>query len=152
MVKPKLIPPDRKRCQAEIPSGNTFMTMGGLVGARSRCANKPAVIVHETKTSSEDGQLGSMSLCEHCLGEFKKDYQLDKYKVSKITFTYRVPVELCQRVTGYIVVEAASPKEAEDKAADALQHNPEIPNIEWNKPTNIGQITLIENSKPTKVR
>ena len=66
----KLIPPDRARCQAEIPNGASFMTLGGrpeLV----RCTSAPTVIVRE-KLPGKDGQRGSMSLCGVCLVVFKQ--------------------------------------------------------------------------------
>lgn len=62
--KVKLIPPDRKQCQAEKPNGNTFMTLGGVPGLE-RCKNKPSVIATERKPG-EDGLRGSMSLCSDC--------------------------------------------------------------------------------------
>lgn len=67
---PPLIPPDRKRCQAEKPNGANFMTLGGrpeLV----RCSNKPSVIATETKPG-EDGRKGSISLCADCLKVFQR--------------------------------------------------------------------------------
>jgi len=62
-VKP-LTPPDKKRCQAEVPNGNSFMTLGGRPG-RVRCSNVPAFIAKE-KRAGKDGRKGSMSLCEEC--------------------------------------------------------------------------------------
>jgi hypothetical protein len=62
-MKP-LTPPDRERCQAEKPNGNSFMTLGGRPG-RERCASPPTVIAYETKPGV-DGRKGSMSLCEAC--------------------------------------------------------------------------------------
>ncbi len=59
-----LIPPDRKRCQAEKPNGNTFMTLGGVPGME-RCKAKPTVIAYENKPAA-DGLKGSMSLCDSC--------------------------------------------------------------------------------------
>jgi len=61
---PKLIPADRKQCQAEKPNGHSFMTLGGVPG-HVRCKNKPVVIAKEIKPGA-DGQRGSMSLCEDC--------------------------------------------------------------------------------------
>jgi hypothetical protein len=69
MKKPKLIPPDRNRCQANHlegcwPDAEHFM----IIGPRElvRCTNKPTVIVAETKPG-QDGLIGSMSLCNECL-------------------------------------------------------------------------------------
>jgi len=64
--KVKLIPPDKKRCQAE-KRHVTFMSLGGgncmhLV----RCNNKPSWIITE-KDPGPDGQHGSMSVCDACL-------------------------------------------------------------------------------------
>jgi len=68
--KPELTPPDRDRCQAEKPNGNTFMTLGGRPGL-VRCENKPVVIIHETEPD-RNGLLGSMSLCQGCLKVFNE--------------------------------------------------------------------------------
>ena len=59
-----LIPPDKKQCQAEVPNGNTFMSLGGVPG-RVRCGNKPSWISTEAKPGP-DGRCGSMSLCDNC--------------------------------------------------------------------------------------
>ena len=61
---PELDPPDHDQCQAEIPNGATFLTMGGRPEL-IRCTNKPAVIATEVKPG-KDGQVGSMSLCTSC--------------------------------------------------------------------------------------
>lgn len=64
-AKPKpLTPPDKKRCQAEVPNGHSFMTLGGSPG-RVRCSNVPTVIAKENKPG-KDGRKGSMSLCDSC--------------------------------------------------------------------------------------
>lgn len=70
-----MIPPDPKRCQAEIP-GNGPLTMGGPIGNprngyRVRCENKPTVFAVE-KRPGKDGLVGSMSLCARCRGELIK--------------------------------------------------------------------------------
>jgi hypothetical protein len=73
MSKPKsksLIQPDNERCQAEKLSGS-FMTLGPR--QMERCHNKPVVIAEESNPG-EDGQKGSMSLCEECLIVFKSKY------------------------------------------------------------------------------
>ncbi len=63
-MKTKLIPPDRKQCQAERREG-TFMSLGGSPHFLKRCTAKPVVIAKETKPAA-DGQIGSMSLCATC--------------------------------------------------------------------------------------
>ena len=65
-----LIPPDLLQCQAEVPNGTNFMTLGGNIGGRVRCENAPAYVVYET-TPAADGLMGSMSLCPSCLKVFK---------------------------------------------------------------------------------
>lgn len=59
----KLTPPDKKQCQAEKQVG--AFTLGGRIGERTRCTNKPTVIAKE-KEPGEDGLRGSMSLCNPC--------------------------------------------------------------------------------------
>lgn len=66
----ELTPPDLSRCQAERPNGASFMTCGGRPGL-VRCSDKPSVIATENKPGS-DGQVGSMSLCQHCAEMFVK--------------------------------------------------------------------------------
>ena len=68
-MKP-LTPPDRTRCQAEIPNGATFMTLGGRC-ERVRCKSPPTVIVTEVKPGA-DGRYGSMALCHSCWAEALK--------------------------------------------------------------------------------
>jgi len=70
-----LVPPDRDRCQADVPNGYSFMTLGGQPG-RTRCIEKPMFIATENKPGS-DGQIGSMSLCANCLQQFRKQMSLD---------------------------------------------------------------------------
>jgi|SaaInlLV_10m_DNA_4_1040232.scaffolds.fasta_scaffold17171_2 hypothetical protein len=60
-----LIPPDRARCQADVPTGHSFLSMGP--GPKHvRCETSPHVIVEERRPG-EDGHAGSMSLCLECL-------------------------------------------------------------------------------------
>lgn len=66
LKKPKLIPPDLKRCQAEKPNGCTFMSLGG-VPRMIRCKNTPEFVAKERKPG-KDGRRGSMSICRECLG------------------------------------------------------------------------------------
>lgn len=65
--KEKLTPPDRKQCQA-FPNQlkwNPWSVGGAPRQMPVRCSNKPTWIAKETKPG-EDGQRGSMSLCEEC--------------------------------------------------------------------------------------
>jgi hypothetical protein len=77
-----LTPVDLKQCQAEKPTGNSFMTMGGVVGLE-RCTSKPAAIVVENK-AGKDGQVGSMTVCFKCLEVFKKQLGPDYATVAII--------------------------------------------------------------------
>ena len=64
MTKKDYIPPDITRCQALKPNGNSFMTLGGVLG-HTRCVNTPVFIAIE-KAPGDDGHIGSMSLCASC--------------------------------------------------------------------------------------
>lgn len=66
-----LTPPDPTRCQGEKPSGESPFQLGGRPFKMTRCTDKPTVIVTE-KSAGKDGQVGSMSLCDHCLGVFRE--------------------------------------------------------------------------------
>lgn len=75
-----LEPPDVNQCQCMKPNGNTFMTLGGVVGM-VRCTNKPVAIATEVQPR-EDGLRGSMSLCLECwaacikrMGAFHASYE-----------------------------------------------------------------------------
>jgi hypothetical protein len=65
-----LIPPDRKRCQAEKPNGATAFSLGG-VPKLIRCTEKPVVIAYENEPYNGKKQ-GSMSLCQKCSEVFVK--------------------------------------------------------------------------------
>lgn len=67
----RMTPPDRSRCQAEKPNGAGPFTTGGIPG-HVRCEAKPTFIVMET-APGEDGQIGSMSLCDDCHQVFLND-------------------------------------------------------------------------------
>lgn len=68
----ELIPPDRECCQALMAFGPASVDPKAREkrgGSRKndrywRCNNKPAFIV--TETESDDGRLGSMSVCKDC--------------------------------------------------------------------------------------
>lgn len=68
-------PPDPARCQAEIPNGHSFLTLGGQPG-RTRCARGAVVIVAEKKVGG-DGYRGIMSLCSGCLEAFEQQVGRD---------------------------------------------------------------------------
>lgn len=67
----EIIPPDLSRCQAEKPNGHNFMILGGHLGGRERCTDKPAVIIVEL-VAGNDGKHGCMSLCSDCFKAFQK--------------------------------------------------------------------------------
>ena len=62
-MKTKLIPPDRKRCQAEKRVG-TFLSFGPPTMVR--CNARPRWIATEEVARASDGLRGSMSLCDEC--------------------------------------------------------------------------------------
>ena len=66
-----LEPADSNRCQAEILSGS-FMTLGPR--RWERCTKKPTVVASEVNPG-EDGENGSMSLCDSCLEMFKRKFK-----------------------------------------------------------------------------
>lgn len=76
-----MIPVDRNQCQGEKIVNNAF-TIGG-VPTYIRCPNKPICIVTENKPGA-DGQIGSMSLCEHCLEIAEKQLPKDYFKISEL--------------------------------------------------------------------
>jgi hypothetical protein len=78
----KLTPIDIKRCQAEVPNGNSFMTLGGVPG-HIRCTNVPTVIASENQPA-EDGLMGSMSLCNSCLAKMKEQLGEDYATISTL--------------------------------------------------------------------
>ena len=78
-----LIPADHKRCQTDMPSGYSFMTLGGRPGDMIRCNNEPAVIVTENKPG-KDGKIGSMSLCADHINQFLKQVPADSIIFSEV--------------------------------------------------------------------
>jgi hypothetical protein len=60
-----LEPPDMDQCQALIPNGHSFMTLGGRP-ERVRCEEKPEYLITET-SPGDDGECGSMTLCADCM-------------------------------------------------------------------------------------
>jgi hypothetical protein len=78
----ELTPPDLRRCQAGKPNGASFMTCGGRPGL-VRCSDEPVVIATENKPGS-DGQVGSMSLCQHCVEVFVRQLGADYATIAPI--------------------------------------------------------------------
>lgn len=82
-----LTPPDKERCQADVPGAGPF-TVGGKIGNprngyRVRCENQPAVIVSE-RAPGADGLRGSMSLCAKCLKELISQHGPDYAPVTAV--------------------------------------------------------------------
>ena len=77
-----LEPPDIDRCQAMVPNGHNFMTLGGRPGLE-RCRALPVVIVFEN-TPGKDGLKGSMSLCDRCLDQARLQFGDSYFTVAKI--------------------------------------------------------------------
>jgi hypothetical protein len=77
-----LEPIDEKQCQAEKPSGDSFLTFGPR-RPRIRCSNKPAYIAKE-KRKGKDGKRGSMSLCKDCAVVFEKQMGKDYAELTPI--------------------------------------------------------------------
>lgn len=63
-------PLDVSRCQAEVPNGASFMTLGG-VPRLVRCTETPSIILVEREPGA-DGDHGAMTLCASCYAVFKK--------------------------------------------------------------------------------
>ena len=80
MKKPKLIPPDKDQCQAEKTLSK--YAMGGRIGERIRCTNKPVAIIKEKK--AKDGLKGSMSVCAECLEVAKGQLGENYFTVIKL--------------------------------------------------------------------
>lgn len=80
---PKLTPPDPKRCQAEKPNGNNFLTFGGPVGM-VRCTEKPRLLVYEKELVQ--GERAGMSLCADCTVVFLFMFQdkLETYEFEEV--------------------------------------------------------------------
>jgi len=78
----KLTPPDRNRCQAEKPSGHSFMTLGGRPGLQ-RCFGKPTTIITEAEPG-RDGLRGSVSLCDSCLAVARRQASVPAFVEKQI--------------------------------------------------------------------
>jgi len=79
-----MIPIDKERCQAEIPNGQTVMTLGGG-HTMVRCKNLPSVIATETEAGA-DGLKGSMTMCGECLEVAKKQLPTGFFDLVELTF------------------------------------------------------------------
>lgn len=73
--------PDLKQCQAERVERTPF-ALGGT-HRRTRCANTPTAIAFENK-AGDDGQKGSMSLCDDCAAAMVKALGRDFATLCKI--------------------------------------------------------------------
>ncbi len=82
----KLTPPDLERCQVEKPNGHSFMTLGGRPGLE-RCIETPTFILSDTEPQ-EDGQMGSMSVCNSCFDQFRTQCPGSSVKAERITATF----------------------------------------------------------------
>lgn len=80
-MKP-LTPPDLERCQALGPKLGPF-TMGGVIGSRERCSNRPTVLIAEIN-SGADGRIGSMALCDACLAVARAQPGVPDFSVDPI--------------------------------------------------------------------
>lgn len=72
-----MTPIDPLQCQAE--HGGAFTLGPGLM----RCQKVPTVVVTEVEVTDDDGELGSMSLCDACLAIFKERGPTGKFLVWK---------------------------------------------------------------------
>lgn len=77
-----LDPIDVRRCQAIKPNGNSFMTIGGVVG-RERCKNTATCIIIQI-SPAEDGLRGGMSVCNECLEVAKFQLGADTFVIQYI--------------------------------------------------------------------
>ena len=77
------MPVDRKQCQAEKPNGTSFMTMGGEIGKKIRCRNRPSYIITEKEKRKGWNCEGSMSLCYDCL-QVAKEQLGDSFTIKEI--------------------------------------------------------------------
>jgi hypothetical protein len=96
------MPPDFEQCQAEKPNGHTFMTLGGKPGM-VRCDRPPTVLLTEVQPG-DDGEKGSMTLCDGCLAVFRKQMPRGFAKVEDIDTIPRwkkVSCDLCEGPISY---------------------------------------------------
>lgn len=60
-------------------------TIGGDLNPKTeQCSNKPIVMITEKKPPEGEEGPGSMSLCGHCLNQFKKQMDLKDYDIEGI--------------------------------------------------------------------
>ena len=83
----KLTPPDLDRCQADKPGAGPFALGGETGDPRNgylmRCRNQPIWIATE-KEPGDDGQKGSMSLCDACRKVCETQDGLPAFNVERI--------------------------------------------------------------------
>lgn len=85
-------PPDLLQCQAERYNGANAFTVGGAP-AYTRCKENPVAIATET-TVDEDGDIGSMSLCENCINAMLTQYGDDFAVLSPLPGTKEEPEDM----------------------------------------------------------
>lgn len=97
-----ITPADPQQCQAEVPNGNTFMTLGGQPG-RVRCTNRPVVVAVETEPNPEDGEHGEMSLCADCLAKLSEQERVmwGAVKVKALPSVLKTDAEAISRLLHY---------------------------------------------------
>lgn len=100
-----LTPPDLNQCQAEKPTGHSFMTFGGKPGL-VRCTEKPIWIATE-RTPGSDGECGSMSLCDACAAQLQ------------IQHPHSATLEVIFKMSSWQLVEAAA---LQGRPVDAMEY------------------------------
>jgi hypothetical protein len=86
----ELTPLDYEQCQAEKPTGHSFMTLGN--GPKMiRCTEKPTHVATE-RDVGEDGQRGAMTLCDACMNRMIDQLGCGYAEIRKIEPMYDVTV------------------------------------------------------------
>lgn len=87
---PELTPPDFGCCQAEITDAHNPFGIGAPPPSPRRCTARPQYLLTE-KEPGEDGQRGSMTLCESCLEQFRQRMPADYAEVKALS---EIPIRL----------------------------------------------------------
>ncbi|MDA4132063.1 MAG: hypothetical protein OK454_02920 [Thaumarchaeota archaeon] len=100
--KADLTPPDYAQCQCEITMTLGFMQLGGPPKTTERCKSKPTMLMEE-REPGEDGQRGSMTVCDGCLKEAQSKMPEDmviytrleaaKYRTDDVVSTKKHPTQ-----------------------------------------------------------